>query len=93
MIRITATYVLICPHTGSPPLTELHAQSHSEVPDADEDWPTLDSILTFRNNVRARLVRLYADLHSGKRQISRQLARMLVMTLEHEGFHVEVSAL
>ncbi|KAF7965756.1 hypothetical protein HWV62_42004 [Athelia sp. TMB] len=64
-------------------------ESHSEVPEADEDWPTLDSILAFRDSVRARLARLYADLESGKRQISRQVARMLVMTHEHEGFHVE----
>lgn len=60
------------------------------MPEADEDWPTLDSILVFRSSVRERLACLYADLESGKRQLNRQLARMLVMTHEHEGFHVEV---
>lgn len=66
------------------------SQSHSEVPEADEDWPTLEDILGFRDRVRERLVRLYDDLESGKRIINRRVARMLVMTFEHEGFHVEV---
>lgn len=57
---------------------------------ADEDWPTLEEILAFRRKVRARLVALYDDLSSKKRSINRNIARMLVMTLEHEGFHVEV---
>jgi hypothetical protein len=35
-------------------------------------------------------VRLYDHLESGKRTINRRVARMLVMTFEHEGFHVEV---
>jgi len=65
-------------------------QSHSEVPEADEDWPILPAILEFRDRVRARLVRLYDDIASGKRTITRNIARMLVITLEHEGFHVEV---
>ena len=67
-------------------------QSHSEVPEADEDWPILSDILEFRDRVRARLLRLYEDLASGKRTINRNIARMLVMTLEHEGFHVEVDS-
>ena len=66
-------------------------QSHSEVPEADEDWPTLPSILEFRDRVRARLMRLYDDLDAGKRTINRRIARVLQMTLEHEGFHIEVS--
>jgi hypothetical protein len=44
----------------------------------------------FRNRVRARLFQLYDDLQSGKRVLTRNIARTLVMTLEHEGFHVEV---
>ena len=57
---------------------------------ADEDWPTLEEILAFRRKVRARLVALYDDLSSKRRSINRNIARMLVMTLEHEGFHIEV---
>lgn len=65
-------------------------QSHSEVPEIDEDWPSLDSILLFRDRVRSRLIALYDDLESGKRNLTRNIARTLVMTHEHEGFHVEV---
>jgi formylglycine-generating enzyme required for sulfatase activity len=75
----------IDPHVDDPD----HCHSHSEVPEADEDWPVLSAILEFRDRVRARLVRLYDDLASGKRTINRNIARMLVLTLEHEGFHVE----
>ncbi len=45
----------------------------------------------FRDGVRARLAQLYEDIESGKRALTRNIARTLVMTLEHEGFHVEVS--
>ncbi|KIM72320.1 hypothetical protein PILCRDRAFT_99370 [Piloderma croceum F 1598] len=75
----------IDPHVDEPD----HCHSHSEVPEADEDWPTLEDILGFCDRVRERLVRLYDDLESGKRIINRRVARMLVMTFEHEGFHVE----
>lgn len=43
----------------------------------------------FRNGVRARLAKLYVELQSGRRALTRNIARMLVMILEHEGFHVE----
>ena len=69
----------------------LTLQSHSEVPEKDEDWPTLSSILVFRDRVRARLLKLYDDLQTGKRTLNRHIARMLVLTHEHEGWHVEVS--
>ena len=65
-------------------------QRHSEVPDKDDDWPTLGSILAFRDRVRARLLRLYDDVAAGRRTLNRHVARMLAMTLEHEGWHVEV---
>ncbi|KAF8895713.1 C-type lectin protein [Gymnopilus junonius] len=67
----------------------IDPHSHSEVPEKDEDWPTLEAIIDFRNGVRARLQNLYDDLASGKRQLTRNIARTLVMTHEHEGFHVE----
>lgn len=41
--------------------------------------------------MRARLLALYDDFASGKRKVSRNVGRMLAMTLEHEGWHVEVS--
>ena len=68
-------------------------QNHSEVPTRDEDWPTLETIIAFRDRVRARLMRLYADLRAGRVKLSRNIARTLCYTLEHEGFHVEVSCL
>ncbi|KAF7375903.1 hypothetical protein MSAN_00004700 [Mycena sanguinolenta] len=75
----------IDPHVDDPD----HCHNHSEVPEADEDWPTLDTIMSFRTGVRARLLQLYEDLSSGKRSLTRNIARTLVMTMEHEGFHIE----
>ncbi|KAH7917459.1 hypothetical protein BV22DRAFT_1108567 [Leucogyrophana mollusca] len=76
------------PHTEPKNFTVIF-ESHSEVPEKDEDWPTLTTILSFRDRVRARLLKLYEDFKSGHRTLNRHLARMLVMTLEHEGWHVE----
>ncbi|KAL0956005.1 hypothetical protein HGRIS_002180 [Hohenbuehelia grisea] len=75
----------IDPHVDDPD----HCHNHSDVPEKDEDWPALPEILGFRNGVRARLAELYADLESGKRQLTRNIARTLVMTIEHEGWHIE----
>ncbi|KAK1229139.1 hypothetical protein PQX77_007809 [Marasmius sp. AFHP31] len=75
----------IDPHVDDPD----HCHNHSEVPERDEDWPILENVLKFRDGVRARLARLYDDLTSGKRELTRNIARTLVMTHEHEGFHVE----
>lgn len=61
------------------------------MPEKDEDWPVLDEILSFRDRVRGRLMALYDDLDAGRRRISRRIARVLQMTLEHEGFHIEAS--
>ncbi|KAJ7125015.1 C-type lectin protein [Mycena epipterygia] len=77
--------VRIDPHVDDPD----HCHNHSDVPECDEDWPTLDTIMGFRTGVRERLLRLYQDLVSGKQALTRNIARTLVMTLEHEGFHVE----
>lgn len=44
----------------------------------------------FRDNVRQRLRNLYHELETGKRALTRNIARTLVMTHEHEGWHVEV---
>ncbi|KAG6809208.1 hypothetical protein H0H92_001163, partial [Tricholoma furcatifolium] len=75
----------IDPHVDDPD----HCHNHSEVPEKDEDWPVLETIIGFRNNVRKRLIGLYHDLHTGKQRLTRTIARTLVMTLEHEGFHIE----
>ena len=66
-------------------------KSHSEVPEADEDWPTLQDILAYRDRIRDHLMQVYDDIDSGKRKLNRSLARVLQMTLEHEEFHTEVS--
>ncbi|TRM69215.1 C-type lectin protein [Schizophyllum amplum] len=75
----------IDPHVDDPD----HCHNHSEVPERDEDWPTIETIMAFRDRVRARLMRLYADLRAGRVTLTRNIARTLAYTLEHEGFHVE----
>ncbi|KAF8635186.1 hypothetical protein AX17_003962 [Amanita inopinata Kibby_2008] len=75
----------IDPHVDDPE----HCHRHSEVPERDDDWPTLENIINFRERVHARLARLYEELQTGKRHLTRNIARTLVMTFEHEGFHVE----
>ncbi|KAF7321472.1 hypothetical protein MKEN_00667900 [Mycena kentingensis (nom. inval.)] len=75
----------IDPHVDDPD----HCHKHSEVPENDQDWPTIETIISFRNGVRARLLRLYDDIQSGRRPLTRNIARTLMMTIEHEGWHVE----
>ncbi|KAJ7213917.1 DUF323 domain-containing protein [Mycena pura] len=62
---------------------------HSEVPTADADWPTLPAILQFQARVRARLLKLYADMDAGTLPLTRKVGRVLCMTYEHEGMHAE----
>lgn len=65
-------------------------QSHSEVPERDEDWPSLSEVVRYRDRVRERVLDLYRELEFGKRTLTRRLARTLVMVLEHDAFHIEV---
>ncbi|KAM6493785.1 DUF323 domain containing protein [Amanita muscaria] len=65
------------------------AHSHSEVPQRDEDWPQLSTVLQFQSRVRARLLKLYDDLLSGRKPMTRRIGRVLFMTYEHEGMHAE----
>ncbi|KAJ6583987.1 DUF323 domain-containing protein [Mycena vulgaris] len=62
---------------------------HSEVPQKDEDWPTLMTILQFQARVRARLMKLYEDVDAGNRSMTRKVGRVLFMTFEHEALHAE----
>lgn len=79
----------IDPHVDDP--SQCHP--HSEVPKEDDEWPSLDSILAFRDRVRARLRSVYERLESGdleKQGVpTRKAQRVLWMTYEHEAFHVE----
>jgi formylglycine-generating enzyme required for sulfatase activity len=75
----------IDPHVDDPD----HCHNHSVVPEKDEDWPSLETIMVFRDRVRARLTSVYSQLASGEMKMTNRLARTLVMTHEHEGFHVE----
>lgn len=70
---------------------ERLSQSHSEVPQNKEDWPTLSSILDFKSRARQRLLKVYSDIASGKLEMTRNVGRVLFMTWEHEAFHTEVS--
>ena len=47
--------------------------------------------MSFQDRVRTRLLKLYDDISSGKVTLTRKVARVLFMTLEHEAFHAEVS--
>ena len=76
----------IDPHVDDPE----YCHSHSEVPEKDEDWPALGEVLAYRDRVRERLAKLYGEVLKGERQLTRRLARTLVMILEHDGFHIEV---
>ncbi|KAI0917484.1 hypothetical protein AcW1_007327 [Taiwanofungus camphoratus] len=67
--------------------TQCHP--HSEVPKRDGDWPSLGSILAYQSRVRERLLKLYQDFESGEVKLTRKIARILFMTLEHEAFHAE----
>lgn len=69
-------------------LTTYH-QPHSEVPQNDEEWPSVSSIMQFQSRVRARLLKLYSDVDEGKIPMTRKIARVLFMTFEHEAFHAE----
>jgi hypothetical protein len=63
--------------------SQCHA--HSEVPTDPKDWPSLSAILGFRDSVRKRVRTIYG-LES---KINRRLGRVLMMTYEHEGMHLE----
>jgi hypothetical protein len=78
----------IDPNVDDP--SQCHA--HSAVPQADADWPALETILGFRDTVRGRVRRLYDEFEAGTRPLTRRVARVLFMTLEHEAWHAEVGA-
>lgn len=79
----------IDPHVDDPE----HCHNHSEVPEKDEDWPVLGEVLGFRDRVRELVVKTVRELESGERQLTRRMARTLMMMHEHEGFHIEVCVL
>ena len=91
--QITVTYVLYVKYLNISNASCFIIQSHSEVPERDEDWPTLEDILEYRDRIRARLMQVYDDLDTGKRVWNRSIGRVLHMTFEHEGFHIEVGTL
>ncbi|KAI9573653.1 hypothetical protein HD554DRAFT_2266016, partial [Boletus coccyginus] len=76
---------------GMDPNVDDPTQCHprSEVPKNSEDWPSLSTILSFRDRVRERLTKLYANISNGTVQLTRRVARTLFMTYEHEGLHAE----
>ncbi|KAG8986883.1 hypothetical protein FRB94_007947 [Tulasnella sp. JGI-2019a] len=83
----------IDPHVDDPDT----CHPHSEVPTADEDWPTLEVVIGYRDRVRARVMRVYVE-HGRERvgsadptirDFDRDLGRVLWMTWEHEAMHLE----
>jgi uncharacterized SAM-dependent methyltransferase/formylglycine-generating enzyme required for sulfatase activity len=68
---------------------ESQCNPHSEVPTKMEDWPTLEELMEYQGKVVNRINNIYADIESGKRKVDKRLARLLWMTLEHKGLHLE----
>ncbi|KAK0620319.1 C-type lectin protein [Immersiella caudata] len=69
----------IDPDVDNPEL--CHA--HSEIPD---EWPPVDQILAYQNEVRSRVRRIYA---AGQDKISRHVGRAVWVGFEHELMHIE----
>ncbi|GAA5881500.1 hypothetical protein JCM3774_000137 [Rhodotorula dairenensis] len=61
---------------------------HSEVPKDEACWPSLQEITAYEGSVRDRVRKVYAE-HEG--QWTTKLARVLMMTFEHEMMHWETS--
>lgn len=66
--------------------TQIH--SHSEVPQREEDWPSIDQIVRFRDAVRERLRDIYDKSDDGK-ALDRHESRSIFMGFEHEAMHAE----
>ncbi|KAK0641576.1 C-type lectin protein [Cercophora newfieldiana] len=69
----------IDPDVDNPEL--CHA--HSEIPD---EWPPVDQILAYQDEVRSRVRRIYA---AGQTKISRHVGRAIWVGFEHELMHIE----
>lgn len=73
---------------------------HSEVPTNDNDWPSVESIMTYQTKIRGRLLRLLNHWESeslAAQNISwislkperKRHARIIWMCFEHEAMHLE----
>ncbi|KPM46123.1 hypothetical protein AK830_g468 [Neonectria ditissima] len=60
-----------------------HCHAHSEIPN---EWPPLEEIAVYQDNVRSRLRGLYKD---GPNKIRRDVARGIWVGFEHEVMHIE----
>jgi L-histidine Nalpha-methyltransferase / hercynylcysteine S-oxide synthase len=58
-----------------------HCHAHSDIPD---EWPPLDEILQYQEQVRAKVLKL-----NGVSNISRDVGRALWIGFEHETMHLE----
>lgn len=57
-----------------------HCHAHSEIP---EEWPPIDEILSYQNQVRAKVRKLYSL------DLPRKIGRALWLGFEHEIMHIE----
>ncbi|KAG0143584.1 hypothetical protein CROQUDRAFT_48628 [Cronartium quercuum f. sp. fusiforme G11] len=67
---------------------------HSKVPDREDEWPSLDQILKFRDSLRDRISNVYLSIGASESDgdpivLTRALARVLWMIYEHEAMHLE----
>ncbi|KAL1663454.1 hypothetical protein GGF50DRAFT_116039 [Schizophyllum commune] len=67
--------------------TQCH--SHSQVPERPEDWPALQQVLDFEKRVRQRLTTIYEGVVARRIPLTARLARVLMITYEHEAMHAE----
>jgi tRNA-specific adenosine deaminase 2 len=62
---------------------------HSEVPDKEDEWPTLAELLAYKNKVQERVKSIYHEIADGTRKLDRRAARLFWLTLEHKALHLE----
>jgi formylglycine-generating enzyme required for sulfatase activity len=60
---------------------------HSKVPEGENEWPSLEAIIAYRDRVRARLEKVYIE-EVGPNP-SKRLGRVLSMVHEHQALHLE----
>lgn len=59
------------------------------MPENQDEWPTLEEILSFRDRFRRRLFDVYSAKVESPSGPDRHLGRVLSMIFEHEGLHLE----
>ncbi|KAA1112947.1 hypothetical protein PGT21_016348 [Puccinia graminis f. sp. tritici] len=79
----------IDPHLDDP----SKCNDHSPFPDQENEWPSFEEVIAFRDQLRTRLTEVYEGLGKefigSKILLTRKLGRVLSMIYEHEAMHLE----